>query len=139
MLLANLFAAAALAGCTTSTEPEIRDIQGVFPARGRTMELPFVVSDQLGLIKTVSLAEPRIDDGVTQVTGRGDAIYLQWTGGMCDRQVSIVFDRTLDGPVLGVATERGFGGCLLAGIARTLRLDLSEPLDASTVAFALRQ
>jgi hypothetical protein len=51
----------------------------------------------------------------------------------------IVLDRTTDGPVLGVTTERDFGGCRMAGIVRTLQLDLSEPFDASTVAFALGQ
>lgn len=136
-MLAILLATMALAGCSSTTDPGVRAIDGAFPPGGLVAELPFRVSDVVGLVQTVSLAQPHAADGVTQVPGRDDAIYVQWMGGMCDREALIVFDRTVDGLGLRITTERDFGGCRMAGISRTLQLDLSEPVDASTVSIVI--
>lgn len=128
----------ALAGCGSDVQPRSRPIDGVFPAQGDVAQLPVRVSDLTGLIKTVSIvAADAGQEGVSQVPGRDDALYLQWIGGMCDRSVVIVVDRPAASLLITINTERDFGGCLLAGISRTLMLEFNEPVDASTVALEL--
>jgi hypothetical protein len=47
-----------------------------------------------------------VEEGVSQVPGRDDALYLLWVGGVCDRRVLVIFERTADGPCFTISTER---------------------------------
>jgi hypothetical protein len=138
LLLACLLAALGLAGCGSAEQTGPRAIEGVFPAHGDIAPLPVRVSDLLGVIRNVSIvaADPG-HEGVNQVSGRDDAIYLQWTGGMCDRSAEIVVDRAGASLLVTISTKRDFGGCRMAGISRTLMFELNEPVDATTVALKL--
>jgi len=129
-----LLVTSGIAGCGSADQPGPRAIDGAFPAQGDVAALPIRVSDALGLIRSVSIVPADAGhEGVSQVPGREDAIYLQWLGGMCDRSTVVVVDRNGESIGLTISTERDFGGCRLAGISRTLMLELSEPVDASTV------
>lgn len=135
LLLGLLLAALGIAGCRSAEQTGPRAIDGVFPAQGDLAALPIRVSDVSGVIRTVSIvAADAGHEGVTQAPGRDDAITVQWVGGMCDRSAEVVVDRPGDGLALTISTKRDFGGCRLKGISRTLMLELTEPVDASTVA-----
>ncbi len=73
-------------------------------------------------------------EGVSQVPGRDDALYLLWIGGACDRQVHLVFDWQA-APTLELATDHDFGGCRMIGIDRNLMIEFTRPVDASTVVY----
>ena len=135
LLLGCLLGALGMAGCGSAEQAGPRAIDGAFPAQGDIAALPVRVSDLPGVIRAVSVvAADAGQEGVTQVPGRDDALYLQWLGGMCDRAAEVVVDRAGAGLLVTISTERDFGGCRMAGITRTLMLELNEPVDASTVA-----
>lgn len=138
LVLACLLATLGIVGCGSTDEPGPRVVDGVFPAQGDVAALPVRVSDPSGVIRAVSIfAADAGHDGVTQVPGRDDALYLQWMGGMCDRAAEVVVDRAGAILFVTISTKRDFGGCRLMGISRTLMLELNEPVDASTVAIKL--
>ncbi len=135
LLLACLLATLVMAGCGSTEQTGPRAIEGAFPAQGDIAVLPVRVSDLPGVIRNVSIvAADAGHEGVSQVPGRDDAVYLQWVGGMCDRGAQVVVDRTGAGLLVTISTQRDFGGCRMAGISRTLMLELTESVDASTVA-----
>ena len=135
LLLGCLLGVLGIAGCGSAEQAGPRAIDGAFPAQGDVAALPVRVSDLPGVIRAVSVvAADAGHEGVTQVPGREDALYLQWLGGMCDRAAEVVVDRAGAGLLVTISTERDFGGCRMAGITRTLMLELNEPVDASTVA-----
>jgi len=137
-ILTIVLAATVLAGCGSGVQPGPRTIDGGFPAQGDIAALPVRVSDLTGVIRRVSIVGADAGhEGVSQVPGRDDALYLQWIGGMCDRSAAVVVDRTAANVLVTISTERDFGGCLLAGISRTLMLEFDEPVDASTVTLEL--
>jgi hypothetical protein len=134
-----VLAMAGLAACESSDEPGPRAIDGVFPATGELPQLPFRVADRTGGVRAVSLGDPNDPlEGINPVPGRDDALSVIWIGGMCDRRVLVTLDRAADGMDLHVATERDFGGCLMAGILRHLVIEFTGPVDASTVSLSLR-
>ena len=138
MLLAMLLATVGIAACGSAAPAGPRAIDGAFPAQGDIAALPVRVSDLPGVIRGVSVvAADAGHEGVTQVPARADALYLQWIGGMCDRGAEIVVDRAGTSLVITISTERDFGGCRMAGISRTLMLELNEQVDATTVALEL--
>ena len=133
-ILIVLLVSAGLAGCSPDNESRPRAIDGAFPPTGELPLLPFRVSDQTGLIRAIAVVRSDdVHDGVSQVTGRPDALHLQWVGGLCDRRVLIVFEQQAGGPAFTVDTEADFGGCRLMGIQRSLVIEFTQPIDASTV------
>jgi hypothetical protein len=139
VLLLAFLLATAIVGCASTDQPGPRAIDGVFPTQGDVAALPIRVSDLPGMVRTVSIVAPDgVPDGVSQVPDRDDALYLQWVGGMCDRNAELVVERSGDNLVATVRTERDFGGCRMAGITRTLMLEFTEPVDASAVELDVR-
>lgn len=136
-ILAVVLATAGLAGCASNDERGPRAIDGAFPQTQELPQLPFRVTDQTGLIRAIAVVErDDLEDGVSQVTGRNDALYVKWLGGLCDRRVLVVFEHQAEGPAFTVDTEADFGGCLLMGIQRSLVVEFTQPVDASTVSFS---
>ena len=131
---------AALAGCGSDNEPGARAIDGVFPPTGELPQLPFRLSDQTGLIRAITVVEADdVPEGISQVTGRDDALHLEWLGGMCDRRVLVVFEQQADGAAFTVDTEADFGGCRLMGVQRSLAIEFTRPIDASTVSVRISE
>jgi hypothetical protein len=134
-ILGMLLVGAGLAGCSPDNEPGPRAIDGAFPPTGELPQLPFRVTDQTGLIRAIAVvkADEVVPEGVSQVTGRDDALYLEWRGGLCDRRVLVVFEQQAGGPAFTVNTEADLGGCRLMGVHRSLVIEFARPIDASTV------
>jgi hypothetical protein len=132
--LTYLLVTAGLAGCSADREPGPRSIDGVFPPTAELPQLPFRVTDQTGLIRAIAVAKADdVPEGVSQVKGHDDALHLEWLGGLCDRRVFVVFEQQADGSAFTVDTEADFGGCLLMGVQRSLVIEFTRPVDASTV------
>ena len=139
-MLAFLLVTAGLSGCSSDSQPGPRAIDGAFPPTAELPQLPFRVTDQTGLIRAIAVVPgDDVPEGVSQVPGRNDALHLQWLGGLCDRRVLIVFAQGADGPAFTVDTEADFGGCRLMGIPRSLVIEFTQPIDASTVSFSTTQ
>ena len=133
-ILAFLLVTAGLSGCSADSEPRPRAIDGAFPPTAELPQLPFRVTDQTGLIQGIAVVDPGdIPEGVSQVPGRDDALFLEWLGGLCDRRILVAFAHQADGPVFTVKTEADFGGCRLMGIQRSLVIEFMQPVDAATV------
>ena len=132
--LALLIPAMAVAGCAST--PVVRGpFDGLFPAFGDTAPLPVSVDDRTGLVRAVSVVPPgMVDDGISGVPGRDDALHVHWLGGMCDERVRILGE-PVDGGLSVTLDTDVVGACLLAGIGRSLMLEFTEPVDPSTVSF----
>ena len=135
--LRGLVAAAVIvAGCASTPEPSERGpFDGMLPAVGDTPPLPVRVEDRTGQLVAVAIADPgMLEDGVSGVPGRDDALHVQWTGGMCDQRVRILVEPVDDGLSVTLDTDRA-GACLLAGIGRGLLLEFAQNVDPTTVSF----
>jgi len=139
-LLTFLLVTAGVAGCSSGSQPGPRAIDGGFPPTAQLPALPFRIADQTGLIRALAVVDAGVlEEGASQVLGRDDALYLHWVGGACDRRVLVMFQHTANGHGFTVSTERDFGGCRLVGIPRTLVIEFTRPIDASTVSFSITQ
>ncbi len=136
--MACVLATSAVAGCGSAEPPRPRAIDGVFPAQGDVARLPVRVTDLPGVIRAVSIAADAGDDGVSQVPGRDDALYVQWRGGTCDRDAEVIVDRIGAGLLVTIRSKHDLGGCFMDFVTRTLMLELNEPVAASTVTLELQ-
>ena len=128
-----LLATAALAGCGFRHRAGAACDRRRIPATADLPPLPFRVTDQTGLIRALAVVEPDgVPEGVSGVPGRDDALYLAWLGGACDRLAMVVFDHRVGGHAFTITTERDFGGCQLVGYPRSLVIEFTQPIDAST-------
>lgn len=136
--LALVLGTVAITGCSATAESSPRAIDGVFPMFRPSADVPYEVVDRLGIVRTVSLVDPGdIQDGITPVPGRDDAIYVVWASGVCDRWVLIQLLRTTHGRGLRITTGRELGGCALGQPRRILLIEFSEPIDARALAFSV--
>src|SRR5688572_31098435 len=126
-ILAVVLATAAVAGCGSDIELGPRAIDGVFPPAADLQPLPFRVTDRTGLIRALAVVRPDgVAEGVSQVAGRDNALYLAWVGGACDRRAIVVFERRVGRHTFTITTERDFGGCRLRGIPRSLTIEFTQ-------------
>ena len=141
-----LLAVTTMTGCAAPTEPSAGVFDGAFGPLADLPALPYRVADQTGLIRGVATVEAGeieaidglgVDAGIVQLPGRGDALFVHWLGGMCDRRVLVVFASAGDRSGVRITRERDFGGCLMAGIRRVLMLEFTRPVDGSTMSFEL--
>ena len=136
-LLALVLGVVAMAGCSAA-ESSPRVMDGIFPMFRPRADVPYRIADHLGIVGTASLVDPgAIQDGITPVPGRDDAIYVAWASGVCDRWVLIRLLRTSHGRGLRVTTGRELGGCALDQPLQVLLIDFSEPIDAQAMAFSV--
>jgi hypothetical protein len=134
LILASVLAWATLASCESNIQLRSRAIDGVFPPTRDLPPLPFRLTDETGLVQALAVVKPgNLQDGVSPLPGRDDAVYVQWTGGACDRLAMVVFEHGLDGHQFTITTERDFGGCRMIGIPRSLTIEFTQPVDAATV------
>ncbi|MCI0583145.1 MAG: hypothetical protein L0227_09695 [Chloroflexi bacterium] len=102
--------------------------------------LPVTLIDRTGLVTGVLSEVPigfdRGDDGVANIPDHPDLLVVSWTGGMCDIEVAMLFERTA-GHQIAEHTEAGQGGCFLAAIGRSVVIQLRSPVGAETVTFTV--
>lgn len=131
-----MLATVTLAGCGANIDPGPRAIDGVFPPIGDRPPLPFRVIDETGLIRALAVVnQDDLQDGISRLPGRDNAVYVQWLGGACDRLAVLAFEHRVDGHAFTLTTERDFGGCRLVGFQRSLVIEFTQPIDASAVSF----
>ena len=131
-VLAVLVAIVSLAGCGLLPSPSPA---AVIPAAGDVKALPIVLVDPAGLVRTVVPGGPDVgfDRGVEPIAGSQTAAVVRWIGGVCDIRTSVTV--TLRGTVIEIklSTEAGFGGCVAAGVFRTITIDFSQPIGGQTL------
>jgi len=120
----------------------VRDGDGrfeeAFPARGDIEALLVSIVDRAGLVSSVELGSGgALEDGVAVVPGRPSSLEVSWLDGMCDDRVEVAI--VSFGPMIKVAvrTDRagGAGGRRLAGILRSVILNLDHPIDTRIIEF----
>jgi len=136
-LLALVLGVVAVAGCSAA-ESSPRAIDGVFPIFRPRADVPYKVADHVGIVRAASLVDPgAVQDGITPVPGRNDAIYVAWASGVCDRWVLIRLLGTSHGRGLRVTTGRELGGCALDQPRHVLLIEFRGPIDARALAFSV--
>ncbi len=101
--------------------------------------LPVGLIDRTGLVTSVDADIP-VDLGFRDGTivnspGDADVLLVTWLGGMCDIKTTLLFETSSSGFRLAEHTEARQGGCLLAGIGRTVAIHVRSPVAAETVTF----
>jgi endonuclease/exonuclease/phosphatase (EEP) superfamily protein YafD len=119
------------------TSPRVADrrFEETFPAQGDIKALPIVVTDRTGLIRSIELQPGNApEDGISVMPARPSSLVVSWLGGMCDERVDVAFGTFGPSARVAVSTKRA-GGCLLAGIGRSVILNLDRPIDPRIVEF----
>jgi len=93
-----------------------------------------IVEDRAGIVVAIGPVPAGARDGVTSIPGRTDALVVSWLGGMCDRRATLTVAATSSGYTIREQTERA-DSCLLAGIGRSVVLQLAGPVSAENVEF----
>lgn len=108
---------------------------------GDVRPLPVTLTDTTGTLIGLEAADPdgAWSEGVSALPGDSHAVVVSWVGGMCDNSVTLrLEDRSGSRRVIG-STDRGFGGCLLAGIGRSIVLRFLVPVDPARFTTAIDQ
>lgn len=101
--------------------------------------IPVVLGDQTGLVTGLEavVAEPvggLAEAAVQRDPQDGKAVILTWATGACDDETVIAFQRAAERFSLDVQVRNGFDmGCTGNLVLRGLRIQLSEPVDASSI------
>jgi hypothetical protein len=75
------------------------------------------------------------ESGVTNPPGRQDQLIVTWLGGLCDEHAHVRLEAVDPLTVrVSLRTERA-DSCLLAGVTRSVILDLAEPMAADRATF----
>lgn len=110
-----------------------RTFETRFEAIPNVDALPVALHDETGMIAAVQPASTDFSlAGVTNPPGRPDVLLVSWVGGMCDSKVDLQFVRDALRYRFMEHTDRA-SACLLAGIFRTLRVQLTRPVAAEAV------
>jgi hypothetical protein len=116
--------------CSPSTA---RTLGVTLPGTAEIRPLPAVLVDQAGLVETISAEAPlAAEPSLTNPPGELDVLLVTWIGGTCDHRVEFVFDRGAEAYSLTGVTDRD-SGCTLAGVLRSIRIEMSAPVPAADV------
>jgi hypothetical protein len=107
----------------------------VIPAAGDVRELPLVIVDPAGLVRSVAAGGPHVafDFGVERIAGSETSAAVHWLGGMCDIQATAALALTGNVIEISLATDERFGACPAAGVPRTVTIDFAEPIAGRTL------
>jgi hypothetical protein len=130
-LVLAIVAAACLPPAGTLFKTTVVQPDGSYP-------LPVALGDQTGLVTAI---EPIVADGsgsfelaVKADPDNANALILTWIGGACDDDVAIALARSESGFSLFLDTKAGFGACMALGLFRAIRIRVSEPIAADSIA-----
>lgn len=102
-----------------------------------TYALPVVVLDATGLVTGIEPGPQGVwaahDVSIENAPDGQNALIYTWLGGACDGTATFTFERTGDRFRLSASTMRVGDTCILIGLQRRLRIQLSEPVDAARV------
>jgi hypothetical protein len=96
--------------------------------------LPVTLEDRTGWVTDMGVAPPHdVPDGVTNPVGDPRRLIVTWLGGLCDESVRLTVETgPQDTLRVLVGTDRP-DGCLLAGVMRTVVVDVDRPIAAERV------
>jgi hypothetical protein len=129
-----MLAAVALAAC----DPVARRIDIDAPGLDGRDAVPVSITDTTGTVVSAGFVASGNPDGVANLPGDPATLLITWLGGMCDARFDVLIEPRGGGLVVQHLTTRRGGGCLLAGIGRTLQLGFSVPVPADSVELVLQ-
>ena len=108
----------------------------VIPATGIGEPLPVEVVDAAGIVTSIELNQADLPplQPIAPVDGDRSAVWVSWSGGLCDTATRLRITREGKGLRISEATTRP-GACRLAAIYRTLLFRLVEPVPLEAVTF----
>ncbi len=129
--LAGILVVFSLAACQLGLGPsfEVR-----LPSAGEgILPLDVVVKDHAGVVAGVTSAAPV--DWVEGVSGgdRPGRVIVSWIGGMCDTRATLSIASEGGALAIHETTETTGGGCVLAGITRSVAIDLNRAVAPETI------
>jgi hypothetical protein len=96
--------------------------------------LPVTLEDRTGRVTGMSVGpDDDVPDGVSNPAGDPTRLVVAWLGGLCDDAATLTLETgPQDTLRLLVRTDRP-DGCLLAGVMRTVVLDVDRPVAAERI------
>jgi hypothetical protein len=101
-----------------------------------TSPLPVVLQDLTGLVAGVAARQPGVppfDEGVTNPAGQAGVLRYGWVGGACDTLTTITLERGDQGFRLSATTTRRGDICAAIGLFRSIDIQLTAEVDATSV------
>ena len=122
--------AMAVAACATPSSFTVS-----LPGGDGVRELPVTLNDPVGVVADVSVELGLVlpDAPIVNVPGRPDKVRVAWTGGACDRSVTMTLRGEGNAFVIAMATEVDPGSCDAIGIGRELMITFRRPVAAASV------
>jgi hypothetical protein len=123
-----------LAACQLGVAPSF-EVRLPSPGEGIS-PLDVVVEDHAGVVSGVTSAAPADwTEGVSR-SNRPGRVIVSWLGGVCDTRATLSI--ASEGGALTIretteTTETTGGGCLLAGIGRSVAIDLDREVAPETI------
>ena len=133
-LIAVLLALSFVACGSPSPESDGR-FSVIVPGDGLIEPLPVDLVDQTGTVVAMGIAKGGVMDGVVADPADPAVLVVSWTGGTCDVRTTLTVEPTIDTIRISEATEERPGGCLLAGIARSIAIRFEPRLPMEVVEF----
>ena len=111
-----------------------RALETRLPGDGLVPSLTVKVDDPGRVVRLVTGAPGQTFDApIVAVPGRSDAIVYSWTGGLCDRSVTIRVHQANGSTSLYRSDDQSPGTCLLAGVSRSIVIVFDGPVDPASV------
>jgi len=129
--LTSILVAFSLAACQLGVAPSF-EIRLPSPGEG-IAPLDVVVEDHAGVVSGVTSAAPADwTEGVSR-SDRPGRVIVSWLGGLCDTRATLSIASEGGALTIRETTETTGGGCLLAGIGRSVAIDLDREAAAETI------
>lgn len=137
-MIARRIALVALAAMLLATcRPAGRQFETAFTNENPYWSASVILGDLTDLVVAVEPGQGDLfhsDLEVTADPANPSVLVVQWDGGSCTDEILLSFGRTTTGFALRLEGRMPFmGSCGGVGLARTLRITTSEPIDPATI------
>jgi len=130
-LASSIVFAVSLAACQPGAAPSF-EVRLPSPGEGIS-PLDVVVVDHAGVVSGVASEGPADwTEGISRSDGPRQVI-VSWLGGLCDARTTLSVASDADTLTIRETTETTGRGCLLAGIGRSVALDLNREIAPETI------
>ncbi len=132
-LASSIVLAVCFAACQLGAAPSF-GVRVPSPREG-IPALDVVVVDRAGVVAGVESRDP-VDwkEGIGR-SDRPDQVIVSWLGGLCDVRTTLSVTSNAGTLTINETTETTGGACRLAGISRSVALDLDREIDPETIWF----
>lgn len=130
-LASSIVFAVSLAACQLGATPSF-EVRLPSPGEGIS-PLDVVVVDHAGVVSGVASEDPADwMEGINR-SDRPGQVIVSWLGGLCDARTTLSVASDAGTLTIRETTETTGSGCLLAGIGRSVALDLKREIAPETI------